>query len=38
VAGTHRLVPTTVVESDDAEAVVAAARQAIATAAPKVTV
>jgi hypothetical protein len=38
VAGTHRLVPTTVVESDDAETVVAAARAAIATAAPKVAV
>jgi hypothetical protein len=38
VAGTHRLVPTTVVESDDADAVVAAARQAIAAAAPKVAV
>lgn len=38
VAGTHRLVPTTVVESIDPEAVVAAVRAAIATAAPKIAV
>ncbi|MFA5945079.1 MAG: hypothetical protein WC876_11515 [Candidatus Thermoplasmatota archaeon] len=38
VAGTHRLVPTTVVESDDPEAVVKAVRAAIAKAAPKIAV
>lgn len=38
VAGTHRLVPTTVVESDDPETVVSVARAAIARAAPKIAV
>jgi uncharacterized protein YbjT (DUF2867 family) len=38
VAGTHRLVPTTVVESDDPETVVAAVRAAITRAAPKIAV
>ncbi|MEA3137229.1 MAG: hypothetical protein QOC71_1510 [Thermoplasmata archaeon] len=38
VAGTHLLVPTTVVESDDPDTVVAAARAAIARAAPKIAV
>ncbi|HUR25202.1 MAG TPA: hypothetical protein VM327_04205 [Candidatus Thermoplasmatota archaeon] len=38
VAGTHLLVLTTVVESDDPETVVAAARAAILKAAPKVLV
>lgn len=38
VTGTHRLVPTTVVESEDPEAVVAATRAALARAAPKIAV
>lgn len=38
VAGTHRLVPTTVVESDDPDTVVAEVRAAIARAAPKISV
>jgi NAD(P)-dependent dehydrogenase (short-subunit alcohol dehydrogenase family) len=38
VEGTRRLVPTTVVESDDPDTVVAEARAAIARAAPKISV
>jgi uncharacterized protein YbjT (DUF2867 family) len=38
VAGTHRLVPTTVVESEDPDVVVGEVRSAIGRAAPKITV
>jgi nucleoside-diphosphate-sugar epimerase len=38
VEGTHRLVPTTVVESDDPGAVVKAVREALVKAAPKIAV
>lgn len=38
VSGTHRLVPMTVVESEDPEKVVAAVRAALARAAPKIAV
>jgi hypothetical protein len=38
VAGTRRLVPTTVVDSEDPDTVVAAVRAAIARAAPKISV